>query len=78
MFATWLHFLFHFNFTGFAKYILYIFLPASCDERVLTYFGGKSKNNHDKALGPENAMKFGCYHLSWDIFGENSVSQKPW
>lgn len=50
MFATWLHFLFYFNFTGFAKYILYIFLPASCDGRVIASFGGGNKNECEKAL----------------------------
>lgn len=52
MFATWLRFLFHFNFTGFAKYILYIFLPASCDGRVITSLGerGEGKSKHENAL----------------------------
>lgn len=34
----------------------------------LRLLGGKSKNNHAKALWPENAMKVGCYHVSCDIF----------
>lgn len=35
---------------------------------MITSFGGKSKNNHDKALELENAMKVGCYCVSRDVF----------
>lgn len=69
MCATWLHFLFYFHFTGFAKYILYIFLPASCDGTVIASLGGKAKMNA-RRLWPQRSITFGCQYISLNYLVE--------